>query len=84
MTNLMISKHFQHFLIIDHKSFIHEYSIIEFQYYTLSGTQNGWNPSSHFHFFTQASLHIWDDGTINYISDTGILDKISNLLQLEK
>ena len=35
----MISKHFQHFLIIDHKSFISEYSIIEFQYYTLSVTQ---------------------------------------------
>ena len=40
MTKLMISKHFQHFLIIDHKSFIHEYSIIEFQHYTLSVTQN--------------------------------------------
>ena len=36
----MISKHFQHFLIIDHESLIHEYSIIEFQYYTFSVTQN--------------------------------------------
>ena len=40
IAKLMISKHFQHFLIIHHKSFIHEYSIIEFQYYTLSVTQN--------------------------------------------
>ena len=39
MANLMISKHFQYFLIIDHKSLIHEYPIIEFQYYTFSGIQ---------------------------------------------
>ena len=32
----MISKHFQHNLIINHKSLIHEYSIIEFQYYIFS------------------------------------------------
>ena len=35
----MISNHFQHFLIINHKSLIHEYSIIEFQYYKLSVSQ---------------------------------------------
>ena len=35
----MISKHFQHFLIINHKSLIHEYSIIEFKHYTIFGTE---------------------------------------------
>ena len=39
MTNLMISKHFQHFLITDHKALIHECSIIEQQHYTFSVTQ---------------------------------------------
>ena len=80
----MISKHFQHFLIIDHKSLIHEFSIIELQYYILSVTQYEWNPAIHFHFFTQASLRIWDNKSIYSISATSILDKMSNLLQLEK
>ena len=40
MTSLMISIHF---LIINHKSFIHEYPIIEFQYYTLTSTPNNQN-----------------------------------------
>ncbi|CBK24938.2 uncharacterized protein [Blastocystis hominis] len=31
ITNLMISKHFQHFLLIEDKSLIHEYSIIEYE-----------------------------------------------------
>ena len=80
MTNLMISKHFQHFLIIHHKSLIYESFIIEFQFYTLSIIQNERNPAIWFHFFTQASLYVLDDGTINMIVTNNRIDKISDVL----
>ena len=83
-TNLMISKHFQHFLIIHRKSLIHKHSIIELQYYTFSITQYEWNPAIRFHFFTQASLHNLDDGTINMIVTNSRVDKISNVLHRNK